>query len=106
MRQHLPAAAQHKIYFDYGDQTLDAMYPLLQQKVDQLMRQLKYPKTLWQTRVFPGADHSETAWSQRLHIPLEFLLAPSVDLLEQSLTEDSADRTIVFHLLYRALYPR
>ncbi|MFN6971984.1 MAG: alpha/beta hydrolase [Rheinheimera sp.] len=76
MRQHLPAAAQHKIYFDYGDQTLDAMYPPLQQKVDQLMRQLKYPETLWQTRFFPGTDHSEAAWSQRLHIPLEFLLAP------------------------------
>lgn len=76
MRQHLPPAAQHKIYFDYGDQTLDALYPPLQQKVDQLMRQLKYPETLWQTRFFPGTDHSEAAWSQRLHIPMEFLLAP------------------------------
>jgi enterochelin esterase-like enzyme len=77
MRQHLPPAAQHKIYFDYGDQTLDALYPPLQQKVDQLMRQLKYPETLWQTRFFPGTDHSEAAWAQRLHIPLEFLLAPT-----------------------------
>jgi len=76
MRQQLPPAAQHKIYFDYGDQTLDAMYPPLQKHVDQLMRQLKYPDTLWQTRFFPGADHSENAWANRLHIPLEFLLAP------------------------------
>jgi hypothetical protein len=29
-----------------------------------------------------------------------------VSLIEQSLTEQSAHRAIVFHLLYRALYPR
>jgi len=77
MRQQLPPPAKHKIYFDYGDQTLDAMYPPLQQRVDQLMRQLKYPDQLWQTRFFPGTDHSESAWAQRLHIPLQFLLAPA-----------------------------
>lgn len=75
MRHHLPSPAQHKIYFDYGDQTLDAMYPPLQKNVDQLMRQLNYPPSQWQTQFFPGAEHSENAWAQRLHIPLTFLLA-------------------------------
>ncbi len=76
MQKHLPKDGQHKLYFDHGDQTLDALYPPLQQQVDQLMRQLQYPPTLWQSRFFPGADHSELAWAQRLDIPLQFLLAP------------------------------
>lgn len=75
MKQHLPKAGQHKLYFDYGDQTLDALYPPLQRQADQLLKQLNYPPTLWQSRFFPGADHSEQAWANRLAIPLQFLLA-------------------------------
>ncbi len=75
MQHHLPKAGQHKLYFDYGDQTLDALYPPLQHKVDQLMQLLQYPQELWQSRFFPGADHSEQAWAQRLDIPLQFLLS-------------------------------
>lgn len=76
MQQKLPKPGQHKIYFDYGDQTLDAFYPPLQKQVDQLMQQLKYPPALWQSRFFPGAEHSEQAWAKRLDIPLQFLLTP------------------------------
>jgi len=76
MQNHLPKAGQHKVYFDHGDQTLDALYPPLQRQVDQLMQQLHYPPALWQSRFFPGADHSEQAWAKRLDIPLQFLLTP------------------------------
>lgn len=76
MQNHLPKTSQHQVYFDHGDQTLDAHYPPLQRQVDQLMQQLHYPPALWQSRFFPGADHSEQAWAKRLDIPLQFLLTP------------------------------
>jgi len=74
MNKHLPKANTHKIYFDYGNQTLDALYPPLQQKVDSLMKAKGYSDPYWLTQFYPGDDHSEKSWSKRLHIPLEFLL--------------------------------
>lgn len=74
LKHNLPRPETHKIYFDTGDQTLDALYPKIQMKVDQLMIQKRYSNSNWITEYFPGEDHSEKAWSKRLHIPLEFLL--------------------------------
>lgn len=74
MRANLPEPASHKIYFDYGDQTLDAMYPPFQQLIDEVMREKGYTPNNWQTRFFAGENHSELAWSKRLSIPLLFLL--------------------------------
>lgn len=76
MGTHLPPARHHRIYFDFGTATLDALYPPLQARVDELMRTRNYPPELWQTRRFEGAEHSENAWADRLAIPLQFLLAP------------------------------
>lgn len=74
MRGHLPDPRSHKIYFDYGDQTLDALYPPLQKQADSVVAARGYSNTRWQTRFFPGKDHSEKAWNERLAIPLGFLL--------------------------------
>lgn len=75
LKEHLPKLKSNKLYFDYGDQTLDAMYPPLQQKVDSIMKsQNPAGKYQWQTQFFPGKDHSENAWKERFHIPLIFLL--------------------------------
>jgi enterochelin esterase-like enzyme len=74
MREHLPDPKTHKIYFDCGDQTLDAMYPPLQKKVDEVMKQKGFSKMNWETLYFPGMDHSEKSWNERLQIPMEFLL--------------------------------
>lgn len=71
----LPDPEKHKIYFDCGDQTLDALYPPIQKKIDDLMVSNSFTKNNWITRYFPGENHSEIAWNKRLHIPLEFLLA-------------------------------
>ncbi|MFM7814117.1 MAG: alpha/beta hydrolase, partial [Flavobacteriales bacterium] len=71
--QHLPSPKRHKIYFDCGDQTLDALYPEFQHRVDTLMSQHRYHEDQWRTHYFPGADHSERSWKNRLHIPLEFM---------------------------------
>lgn len=74
LQEHLPDPATHKIYFDFGDQTLDAFYEPQQKKADTVMKQRGYDAANWQTRKFAGADHSENAWQARFHIPLKFLL--------------------------------
>jgi predicted alpha/beta superfamily hydrolase len=74
LRGHLPDSKNHKIYFDYGDQTLDAMYPPLQKQVDEVMMAKGFTDKNWITRFFPGENHSEIAWNKRLDIPLLFLL--------------------------------
>lgn len=77
LEKNLPEANTRRIYFDYGDQTLDAFYPPLQKKVGDLMRGKNWTAKSWMTRSFPGDDHSEKAWAKRFHIPLEFLLQKS-----------------------------
>jgi enterochelin esterase-like enzyme len=74
MKKHLPDPQKHKIYFDYGDATLDALYPPLQLKADLVMKEKGFTSVNWLTKYFPGEDHSEKAWKKRLHIPLTFLL--------------------------------
>ena len=73
MRENLPDPASHRLYFDYGTATLDAFYPPLQAKADAVLREKGYSAGNWQTHAFPGAEHSENAWSARLDIPLQFL---------------------------------
>jgi predicted alpha/beta superfamily hydrolase len=74
LQSKLKKLKKNKIYFDYGDQTLDALYPPLQQKVDEMMKANGFTENNWMTQFFPGKDHSENAWHERLHIPLEFLM--------------------------------
>jgi enterochelin esterase-like enzyme len=74
LENNLPNPKNHKFYFDCGDQTLDAMYPEIQKKVDAIMTKKGFSEKNWQTKYFPGKDHSEKSWNERLHFPLEFLL--------------------------------
>ena len=74
MKTHLPNPANHRIYFDYGTETLDALYPPLQKKADEIIKAKGFTAANWITKEFVGASHSETSWKQRLHFPLEFLL--------------------------------
>ena len=74
LKSKLPKIKNNKIYFDYGDQTLDALYPKLQEKVDTVMKEEGFTENNWITKYFPGKDHSENSWKERLPIPLEFLL--------------------------------
>lgn len=74
LKNQLPANDQHKIYFDFGTETLDAYYEPYQFMIDAVMLERGYDERNWQTWKFDRADHSERAWKQRLHIPLIFLL--------------------------------
>lgn len=74
LKANLPDPNSHKIYFDCGNQTLDSMYPDLQKQVDVIIKGKGFSAKNWLTKYFPGKDHSEKSWNERLHIPLEFLL--------------------------------
>lgn len=74
LKKALPSPKKHHIYFDCGDQTLDAFYPEIQKKADLLMAEKGYSDKNWITKYFPGEDHSEKAWNKRLDIPFTFLL--------------------------------
>lgn len=73
LSENLPNPTQHKIYFDYGDQTLDALYPSLQKKVDDVLKKKGFTEKNWVTKFFPGDNHSENAWKKRFNFPLQFL---------------------------------
>lgn len=74
LKKNLPEPSLHKIYFDYGNKTLDALYPPLQKEVDSIMAHKGYSTNNWLTYFADGADHSEKAWAARLLIPLQFML--------------------------------
>lgn len=73
LKEKLPSPRNHKLYFDHGDASLDSLYPPLQQKADLIIQSKGYRSRNWQTRNFPGENHSETAWRKRVHLPLLFL---------------------------------
>lgn len=81
LKMHLPVAKNHKIYFDYGTETLDAMYEPFQLQVDSIMISKTYSfiNHNWKTQKFEGENHSEIAWRKRVRIPLEFLLKNSLN---------------------------
>jgi len=73
LRTHLPDPKSHKFYFDHGTITLDSMYPLLQNEVNEIMTTGGYTHDNFDSRVFEGAAHSESSWRERFEVPLEFL---------------------------------
>lgn len=74
LKKQLPNPKNHKIYFDYGDQTLDSLYRPWQEKVNVVMKSKGFTPRNWSTLFFSGKDHSEQSWRQRFSIPLEFIL--------------------------------
>ncbi len=78
LKDHLPEPHAHRFYFDYGTETLDASYEPYQHRVDEIMRNAGYMEGKdFITRKFVGAEHSEKAWSERVHLPLTFFLNES-----------------------------
>ena len=71
---NLPSPRKHKLYFDHGTKTLDAMYGAFQTKADQIIIEGGYTSAHFMTKVFEGDDHSEKSWAKHLDIPLTFLL--------------------------------
>lgn len=77
MQASLPSPSSHRLYFDFGTETLDKYYPPLQAQADAVLREKGYSNPGWVTQSFPGAAHDENSWRARLHEPLLFLLGVS-----------------------------
>lgn len=75
LRESLPQAGSHHLYFDHGSRGFDAAYPPFQRAVDDIMLEKGYKAGVdWLTHIAPGADHHERDFKRRVHIPLRFLL--------------------------------
>ncbi len=74
MEANLPQAGQCKLYFDYGNKTLDEHYPQYAPRVDDILKQKGYTEDNAKNLFFEGTDHSENSWNARLDQPLTFLL--------------------------------
>lgn len=73
---HLPDPRTHRLYFDHGTATLDAMYPPFQARMDEHLKKRGYVAGKhWTTQRFEGAEHNEAPWRARVETPLRFLLA-------------------------------
>jgi hypothetical protein len=72
---NLPKAElKRKFYTDHGTIGLDSLYPNWQTQIDSLFLSKGYDHTQYMSAIFEDADHNEEAWSQRLYVPLLFLL--------------------------------
>jgi pimeloyl-ACP methyl ester carboxylesterase len=75
LKDNLPNPEGHKLYFDFGTETLDALYQMHQRKVDQIVWDAGYEnKREVLTLKFQGHAHMERDWQRRLHVPLTFLM--------------------------------
>lgn len=79
MEEHLPSPKNHKIYFDFGTETLDKFYPKYEHTVSKILKDKGYDSSTFKNLKFEGGDHSALSWQKRLHIPLTFLLAKTND---------------------------
>jgi pimeloyl-ACP methyl ester carboxylesterase len=71
----LPPSGNHRIYFDFGTETLDAWYEDHQAKMDKVMEKHGFVQGQdWLTIKYEGEPHNESAWRKRLHIPVEMML--------------------------------
>jgi pimeloyl-ACP methyl ester carboxylesterase len=73
----LPDPKIHRLYFDHGTETLDAVYKRYQDRVDSVVAKRGYVQGRnWMTRNYPGQKHNEVSWASRVDVPLKFLLPP------------------------------
>lgn len=74
--EYQPSVNSVKLYMDCGDQTLDMIYPIYQNKVDSLFRSNGWDEEHYTSIVFPGHRHDEDSWKSRFDIPLSWIFAP------------------------------
>ena len=71
-----PDPARVRLYMDHGDLgvDLDWDYARYQSQIDAVMAQAGFTQANYDSRVFPGTGHGEAYWSERMSLPLAFLL--------------------------------
>ncbi|RVT42059.1 alpha/beta hydrolase [Sphingobium algorifonticola] len=69
---------RNRLYMDHGTATLDQHYPPFAAAMEAMLPTLGWQAgPRWESRVFTGTAHNEQAWSERVDIPLVFLLGPA-----------------------------
>jgi enterochelin esterase-like enzyme len=63
----------NRLYIDHGSGTLDGSYGPYSDAVVPMLRSLGWASPNFAFRTYAGAEHNETAWAQRVDIPLAFL---------------------------------
>lgn len=71
----MPDPKTHKLYFDFGTETLDAYYSKYEAAVNTFFQNTGYPSANFMNIKFEGANHSEISWQTRLNIPFSFLMS-------------------------------
>jgi len=75
LKHNLASPMGHKIYMDYGTGESDKTFEMTQSFVDMIAKGKGFTENNYMSKVYDKAEHNEVAWSQRLHVPVEFLLA-------------------------------
>lgn len=74
---NLPRDGRHRIYFDRGTETIDALYGYWDDKIINLAETLGYTRPgMLDSFVDQGASHEENSWERRAARPLRFVLSP------------------------------
>lgn len=63
----------NRLYIDHGSGTLDGSYSPYSGEVVPMLQSLGWGGANFAFRTYAGAEHNETAWAQRVDIPLAFL---------------------------------
>ncbi|WP_142785134.1 alpha/beta hydrolase [Changchengzhania lutea] len=79
LEEHVPDPNTHRLYFDYGTESLDAFYPQYAPRVDAIFKAKGYTNDNFKNLKYQGTTHSESSWSKRLDIPFTFLLGNKND---------------------------
>ncbi len=75
LEQHPQEPQGRRLYFDHGDQTLDAAYLPYQMRANLALMHMGWvPDRDFTNRHYPGHEHSERSWSARIDEPIRFLL--------------------------------
>jgi predicted alpha/beta superfamily hydrolase len=75
LSQKLPDPATHRLYSDRGDDWLDSLYAPAHRLLVEVLRDRGYAAAGAMTAVFDGTGHSEGDWSERLDVPLRFIMS-------------------------------
>lgn len=75
LADQLPDRQTHRLWVDYGDQTLDQFYAPYAQRFEERARKNGWHDSL-SVRAFPGTAHNEASWRSRFPEVLDFLLRP------------------------------
>lgn len=75
MREKLQEPGNFKVYVDYGVEEKIGSYKHYIKKINEIAKKKHFVMNQnWLTARFPGTEHSEAAWRDRLDVPLKFLL--------------------------------